>query len=322
MPDVSEAIRDGLGALAGRGEFPAAAYAVTRDGEVTTGGLGGADQETVFQIGSVTKALTGMLLADMAERGQVNLDDPATKYLPGAAPGQVTLLDLATHTSGLPRLPPGLRAYATIHPRDPYAWYPARRFLSSARRDLAAAPGGEQPYRYSNYGFGLLGHLLGEAAGLPYRPLLEQRICGPLGMRASAFDASPVQGHKAGRPVPPWQMGALAAAGGLHSTAADLGRLLTACLAPDGTGLAGAIGAALAPRRRISPDGDSEIGLAWHHALREGERIIWHNGMTGGFSAMVALNPARRTGAAILANSGGVPRSPIDALVLGALAAK
>jgi CubicO group peptidase (beta-lactamase class C family) len=283
---------------------------------VAAGGFGGADPDTVFQIGSVTKAVTGLLLADMAERGQVLLSDQASKYLPGAPPGRVTLLDLATHTSGLPRLPPGLLRYALLRPGDPYAWYPAGALVRAARRSLATAAGG-QPYLYSNYGFGLLGFLLSQAAEVPYPKLAQQRVCGPLGMRATTFDATPVQGYRRGRPAGPWHMGALSAAGGLHSTATDLARLLEACLAPETTGLSQAVRAALAPRVTTSPE--TEVGLAWHHALRDGKRVIWHNGMTGGFSAMVALRPARRAGAAVLANDGGVPPSPLDALVLDAL---
>jgi CubicO group peptidase (beta-lactamase class C family) len=112
-------------------------------------------------------------------------------------------------------------------------------------------------------------------------------------------------------------MGALSAAGGLHSTVTDLARLLAACLTPEAAGLGHAVRSALKPRVTVSPE--TEIGLAWHHALRGGKRVIWHNGMTGGFSAMVALCPARRTGVAVLANDGGVPPSPLDALVLDAL---
>jgi serine-type D-Ala-D-Ala carboxypeptidase/endopeptidase len=317
VPDLRARLSAGLDALVDAGAVPSAGYAVVRDGAVTAGGAGGAGPDTVFQVGSVTKAVTGLLLADLAGRGEVGLTDPATRYLPGAVPGPVTLLDLATHTSGLPRLPPGMLRYALLRPRDPYAWYPARSFLRAARRSLAAAPGGTQPYVYSNYGFGLLGYLLGQAAGVPYRVLAEQRVCAPLGLRATAFDAAPVQGYHRGRPVPPWRMGPLVAAGGLSSTAADLARLLTACLTPDSTPLGPAVRAALAPRVPIPPGG--EIGLAWHHTLHDGQRVIWHNGMTGGYSAMVALHPARRTGIAVLANDGGEPPSPLDALVLDAL---
>ncbi len=309
-------IRSRLAALVDSGKVPSAAYVLVSDEGTVTGGFGGADPETVFQVGSVTKAITGLLLADMAERGQVQLSDPATKYLPRAAPGQVTLLDLATHTSGLPRLPPGMRRYSLLRPGDPYAWYPARALVRTARRSLAAAAGG-QPYVYSNYGFGLLGYLLGQAQGMPYPKLLEQRICGPLGMTATRFNAKPVQGYSRGKPAGPWHMGVLSAAGGLHSTADDLGRLLTACLRPETTPLGQAVRVALTPRVTVSPA--VEIALAWHHALRDGQRVIWHNGMTGGYSAIVALNPARCAGVAVLANDGGVPPSPLDDLVLDTL---
>ena len=309
-----------LAALVERRDVPSVSYAVVTDGGVTVGGHGGTGPDSVFQIGSVTKGLTGLLLADLDARGQVSLADRATDYLPGASPGRVTLLDLATHTSGLPRLPPGLRRYALLRPHDPYAWYPARRFLREARRSLAAAPGGE-PYLYSNYGFGLLGYLLGQAAGTGYERLLAERVCGPLGLRNTGLDAAsvqrPVQGYQRGRPVPPWRLGVMSAAGGLYSTAADLARLLTACLDPDTTSLGAVIRSALAPRAPIS--GGQEIGLAWHHVLRDGRRVIWHNGMTGGYSAIVAFSPARRAGIAALANEAGPLPSPLDAPVIDAL---
>ncbi len=309
-----------LAALVERRDVPSVSYAIVTDGEVTVGGHGGTGPDSVFQIGSVTKGLTGLLLADLDARGQVSLAGRATDYLPGASPGRVTLLDLATHTSGLPRLPPGLLRYALLRPHDPYAWYPARRFLREARRSLAAAPGG-QPYLYSNYGFGLLGYLLGQAAGTGYERLLAERVCAPLGLRATALDAAsvqrPVQGYQRGRPVPPWRLGVMSAAGGLYSTAADLARLLTACLEPDTTSLGAVIRSALAPRAPIS--GNQEIGLAWHHVLRDGRRVIWHNGMTGGYSAIVAFSPARRAGIAALANGAGPLPSPLDAPVIDAL---
>jgi CubicO group peptidase (beta-lactamase class C family) len=305
-----------LGTLVEHGDLPAVSYAVVADGELTLGGHGGTGEDSVFQIGSVTKGLTGLLLADLAARGQVSLSDRATDYLPGASPGPATLLDLATHAAGLPRLPSGMRRYALLRPYDPYAWYPAGRFLREARRSLASAAGG-QPYLYSNYGFGLLGYLLGQAAGTDYEPLLADRVCGPLGLRATAFDARPVQGHQRGRPAPPWHLGMMSAAGGLYSTAADMARLLTALLEPDGTPLDAAIRAAVTPRAEIGPG--AEIGLAWHHALRDGQRVIWHNGMTGGYSAIVAVNPARRAGIAALANGAGPLPSPLDAPVIDAL---
>jgi CubicO group peptidase (beta-lactamase class C family) len=306
-----------LAPLVGRGEVPSLAWAVVRDEDTAAGGFGGAGPATIFQVGSVTKVFTALLLADMAERGEVHLSDPAASYLPGPAqPGLVTLADLATHTSGLPRLPRDLFLSALLHPADPYARYPVARLVRAARRALRSGSPGS-PYAYSNFGFGLLGYLLGQAAGTPYETLVTTRICAPLGLSDTAFAVTDprraAQGHRRGRPVPDWRMGALAGAGGLYSTAADLARFLRACLTAAPAALAPAIRATFTPRLPI-PGG--EIGLAWHHARRGDRTIAWHNGMTGGFSAMVALDLARGLGVATLANTAGAPPSPLDRAVL------
>lgn len=296
---------------------------MVRDTDVTLGGFGGASPQAIFQIGSVTKVFTALLLADMAERGEVSLSEPAVSYLPGGGKspeGAVTLADLATHTSGLPRLPPGLAWYSLLSPRDPYARYPASRFARAARQSLRSAPGASS-YVYSNYGFGLLGYLLGQAAGSPYETLVTERICGPLGLRDTTFEVPAmsrdrmVQGYAGRRAVPPWHLGALAGAGGLYSTAADMGTFLQACLRPAGSPLEGVIRATLAPRLVI---GGAEIGLAWHLTRLGDYTVSWHNGMTGGFSSMIAFDPARKLGIAALANSAGELPSPLDRAVFGA----
>lgn len=315
-PSPGKAVAAELSALAGREEVTSVAYAVVTGNGVCSGGFGGADSGSVFQIGSVTKAFTGLLLADSVARGEVRLSDPGTDYLPGAAPGRITLVELATHTSGLPRLPPGMLKYALLRPRDPYAWYPAGSFLRAARRSLATAPG-NQPYAYSNFGAALLGYLLGQAARTPYQQLVQERICHPLAMTATRFDAGPVQGYSRGRKVPPWHLGPMPAAGGLCSTADDMAKLLAACLRPQGTPLAASAPLALATHAVISPQ--AEVGLGWHHALRDGRRVSWHNGMTGGYSSIIALDAERQTAVAALANRGFPPPSPLDALVMRAV---
>jgi CubicO group peptidase (beta-lactamase class C family) len=118
------------------GAVPSLAWAVVRDGDTTAGGFGGAGPGTIFEIGSVTKVFTALVLADMAERGEVHLSDPAARYLPGRAAEGPTLADLATHTSGLPRLPRGLLSSALLHPGDPYARYPPGRLARDTRRAL------------------------------------------------------------------------------------------------------------------------------------------------------------------------------------------
>jgi serine-type D-Ala-D-Ala carboxypeptidase/endopeptidase len=310
-----------LAPLVSRGDVPSLACAVVRDGDATLAGFGGAGPRTIFEIGSVTKVFTALLLADMAERGEVRLSDPAARYLPGGT-GPVTLGDLATHTSGLSRLPRGLLWSALTHPRDPYAGYRAARLVRAARRSLRASSR-PNAYAYSNYGYGLLGYLLGQAAGSSYQALVTERICGPLGLADTTFEVPPAardrmaQGYARGRAVPGWHLGALAAAGGLHSTAADLAKLLRACLAASaGTALDAAIRATVRPRAGI-PSG--QIGLAWHLTVRGDRELIWHNGMTGGYSAMIAYDPVRSLGVAALANAAGVQPSPLDDAVFAAL---
>ena len=309
-----------LAPLVSRGDVPSLAYAVVRDGDATLGGFGGAGPQTIFEIGSVTKVFTALRLADMAERGQVRLSDPAARYLPGGT-GPVTLADLATHTSGLPRLPPGMVWSALTHPRDPYANYPAARLVRAAHRSLRASSR-PNAYAYSNYGYGVLGYLLGQAAGSSYQALVAERVCGPLGLADTTFEVPQAargrmaQGHARGRAVPGWHLGALAAAGGLHSTAADLAKLLRACLAaPAGTPLDASIRAVVRPRADI-PSG--QVGLAWHLTLCGDRELIWHNGMTGGYSAMIAFDPVRSLGVAALANAAGVQPSPLDQAVFAA----
>ena len=316
-----------LAPLVSQGAVPSLAWAVVQGQDVVLGGAGGAGPRTIFQIGSVTKVFTALLLADMAERGEVHLADLAARYLRDGV-GPVTLADLATHTSGLPRLPRGLFWFALLSPRDPYARYPERRFVRAARRALWTGRGGS-PYRYSNFGYGLLGYLLGQARKSTYQALTAARICGPLGLPDTTFEVPEpsrdrkAQGLQRGHAVPDWHLGPLAGAGALYSTAADLGTLLQVCLGcvisdPHTTSavrLAPAIRATIIPRQPI-PGG--EVGLAWHHTRRGDHTIIWHNGRTGGFSAMVAFDPARSLGIAALANTASRPPSPLDEAVLGA----
>lgn len=147
------------------------------------------DGQTLFEIGSVTKAFTGLLLADMVERGEVKLDDPVVKYLPPGAvvPERngkaITLLDLATHTSGLPRLPDNM---PSADPRNPYADYTEAQLDSFLKghgltRDIGAT------YEYSNLGVGLLGRALARRGDGDYETVLRQRVLKPLGLTSTAI---------------------------------------------------------------------------------------------------------------------------------------
>ena len=178
-PQVWAAVRPGERAIAWRaGEGP---YAAETPGP-----------HTMFEIGSNTKTFTALLLADMVVRGEINYTDPIAAFLPGharpqrnrrrAASAQITLLHLATHTGGLPRLPRNLLARALRDRRtNPYARYTLPDLYAATARLGGGPPPGTR-MRYSNYGVGLLGQLLANAAGTDYGTLITQRICRPLGL--------------------------------------------------------------------------------------------------------------------------------------------
>ena len=311
--------------LVAGGTVPGLVYAVVTPGGQATGHLSRSGSQplgphVLLEIGSVTKVFTALLLADMAERREVQLDDPIARHLPPAvaqacpAADRITLRHLATHTSGLPRLPRNLVPLALRHPADPYAGYSAEHLYRALRKASNPAPAA---YLYSNYGFGLLGHLLSHTAGRPYGELLAERITGPLGLTETMTgvpDGHPAAtGHRRGRPTARWHLGALAGAGALNSTAADLARFLSASLHPEMTPIRPAIEAIQRPA------GSQQTGLGWHICSPAGRPVLWHNGATGGFSAMLALD--RDAGCAIgaVATSAPARHQPLEGTVLTAL---
>jgi CubicO group peptidase (beta-lactamase class C family) len=270
------------------------------------------DGQTVFEIGSVTKVFTALLLADMAEQKLVGFDDPVAELLPGSVvvpqrDGRaITLLDLATHTSGLPRLPDNLAPLIRKKPENPYADYTVKQlyeFLSE--HSLARKPGTE--YAYSNLGMGLLGHALARRAGTSYENLVVQKICLPLGMKETCIKLPEglrsrlARGHdRHGKPAANWDIPVLAGAGALRSTADDLLKFLRANVGPSDSPLSPAIRATHRPRHDIGKS-NGKIALGWH--VRPDGDILWHNGETGGYHSYVAFRPDRTIAVVLLSNS-------------------
>lgn len=267
--------------------------------------------DTVFEVGSVTKVFTSLLLADMVQRGEAALTDPVAKYLPAGVKmperngRQITLEDLATHTSGLPRLPSNL---TPRDPSNPYADYSVEQlyqFLSGYQltRDIGSQ------YEYSNLGGGLLGHVLARRAGMDYEKLVRSRICEPLGMRSTSITPSAdvktrfAIGHDATmKPVAYWDLPTLAGAGALRSTANDMLTFVAANLGYVKSPLSPAMAAMLAVRRPTGVQG-LEIGLGWQILTRDGHEIVWHNGGTGGFRSFIAFERKSGTGVVVLSNA-------------------
>ena len=266
------------------------------------------DERTLFEIGSITKAFTGVLLADAVVRKEVALEDPISRFLPEKVKAldyqgtPISLLHLATHTAGLPPLPGNFRSK---DPNNPYADYTVQElydFLSGYA--LPRKPGEKSDY--SNLGAGLLGHLLAHRAGKSYEELLVERICGPLGLADTRIGLTPEQrgrlarGHGAdGELVANWDLPTLAGAGAIRSSAADMARFVRANLEPTGTPLAEALRLSHTPRFVVA--GDTSMGLGWHINTRA--KTIWHNGQTGGYHSFTGFIPERRAAVVVLANS-------------------
>jgi CubicO group peptidase (beta-lactamase class C family) len=272
------------------------------------------DGKTLFEIGSVSKVFTGLLLADMAQRKEIALDDTVGKFLPPSVTvprrpdREITLLDLATHTSGLPGLPPNIVPQIVENPSNPFAAYTVEQlyeFLSTHK--LEAVPGAQ--FAYSNLGVGLLGHTLATRAETGYEELLVDRIAGPLGMRDTRIGLSDAMrkrlapGHDAdGNLALNWDIPTLAGAGALRSTVDDMLVFLSANLGLRETDLAGAIRTTHVPRHPMGNSG-GQIAMGWH--LGPDELTFWHNGQTGGYHSFVAFRKDRKIGVVVLANSPG-----------------
>jgi serine-type D-Ala-D-Ala carboxypeptidase/endopeptidase len=265
------------------------------------------DGDTIFEIGSISKVFTSLVLADMVNRKEVNLEDPAAKYLPENVKmperngKSITLLDLSTHTSGLPRLPSNLKLK---DPHNPYADYGVDdlyQFLSSYT--LPRDPGSE--VEYSNLGAGLLGHLLAYRAGTDYESLIGSRITGPLSMPdtgitlSSSMERRMATGHSAMlAPVADWDLPTLAGAGALRSSANDMLTFLEAFLGYRESPLATAMKAMLEVRRPVGKT-KFEVGLGWNILGAS----AWHDGGTGGFRSFVAYDPKERIGVVVMSNT-------------------
>lgn len=269
-------------------------------------------RDTIFEIGSITKGFTGLLLADMVRKGEVALDDRASKYsrvgakLPAFDSREITLRDLVTQTSSLPRLPPG---FAPSNARNPYADFDADALYAALARTTLARPIGQRP-EYSNLGFMWLSEMLARRAGKPYEALLKERVLDPLGMSDTGITLSEGQRaraatpHAAGyQPTPLWDVpGDLGGVGALRSSLADMLKLAAALAGRRDTPLKETIALALEPMRPAEMPGNA-TGYAWVTLERPGVRVYWHNGGTGGSHAMIAVNPRTRTAAVVLVDS-------------------
>ncbi len=270
--------------------------------------------DSVFEIGSVTKVFTTTLLADMAQKGEVTLDAPAQTYAPAGMSlpvrdgKHITLGHLAEQNSGLPRIPFSLNATSMANPYAAYTTELLNEFLGGYK--LIRDPGAQ--FEYSNLGMGVLGNLLANRAGQSYEQLVQARILKPLGMTMSGIAFTPemqavlARGHGGdGKPAGNWDLPTLAGAGALRSNMTDMLKFLDANLGEPKNDLERAMRTAQQPRFRISDD--SEIGLGWITMETKAGKFVFHDGGTGGYGAIVGLDPKRGVGLVLLGNRTGIP---------------
>lgn len=308
---------------------------VDRDGTVffQSGTLAAGDPrhptpDTHFELGSITKVFTALLLAESERLGKVSRLDPAAKYLlPAGDPAQaelakITLLSLTTHTAGLPRMPTNFSLNPSALAATTAA-YDDAQLLAALRTDGVAAKPGR--VAYSNLGGAILGEALAAAWGTSYVEAVTEHILRPLKLNATSvgLTGSPAPedlpiGHAAdGTPVPPLTFKALAPAGALRSTARDMARFVSAALQGGDGPLHAAFDATLQPQAASLEIG-GHVGLGWLIAEGGASPVAWHNGATAGSFSFVAINRTAGTGLVILSNI----KKPNDQLGLALIGAK
>lgn len=272
-------------------------------------GASAAVSATQFQIGSITKAFTHLLLAEMAAAGEVGYTTEigdivgADFEFANPAVGSITLRELATHTSGLPRLPANL---SPADARDPYRDYDEEALLAGLAMTRAKQPLGSH-FAYSNFGVGLLGYLLGAIHGGGYEAALQDYVLTPAGLEATTFrpTESAALGFSEGNVVPAWRFDALMGAGALWSTTPDLLRLLQPYLGEEREAVRRDPRADLLPVEANA--GRYGVTRVWHVAEGGEERVYWHSGRTGGYAGFLGFRPETAEAVAILVSGDADP---------------
>lgn len=282
----------------------------------TADGEGKANNNTIYEIGSISKVFTSLLLADAVVRGDIeltataNVRNDAQLKLPSHDERSISWLDLSTHRSGLPRLPDNL-APATLD--NPYSEYNSEKAAEAlAELKLPRSPGESQ--EYSNFAVSVLGYLVGENAESSYQQLLRQRIAKPLGMSDCTVKISAAQKKRmatphaaVGSPTPVWTWADLPGAGGVRATMKDMMRFARAQLNPPTNKLGEAIDLTWKPHTKADNSG-AAMGLGWM-IMDDGE-THWHNGQTGGSHSMLLINRKQKLALIVLSNTADIRLDP------------
>ena len=278
-------------------------------GTKTIGGQS-VNEHTIYEIGSISKTFTAILLAQMVQEGKLKTDDAAQKYLPGTVKlpvkegKQITMGLLSDHTSGLPRMP---NNFAPKDPANPYVDYTVEQmydFLNNytLTRDIGSA------MEYSNLAAGLLGHILSLKAGKSYEDLIVSKIASPLAMKSTkiTFDKQMIKnlatGHSQGEQVSNWDIPTLAGAGAIRSSLNDMLIYLAANMGSKKSTLYPAM-QLTHQARHDKAGGGTRVGLGWIISKGAEGDVIWHNGGTGGYRTFIGFVKETGKGVVVLTNS-------------------
>ena len=269
---------------------------------------------TLYELGSISKVFTGILLAHAVESGQLRLNQTIGSIIPRARQSNpavadsITLRHLSTHSAGLPRMPTN---WNPAKRSEPYADYDRTLLVDFAAKVKPFAQPGKR-YLYSNVGVGMLGELLAIHSKTDYGTLLKQTITQPLKMTDTCVKLDALKRERLATPHrtlllgfglvedTPWEFDALAGAGGIRSTTTDMIRFLQAAIQPPKNLLGDAIDLSW-QEHSASIDGANAMGLGW--IFSRDKKARWHNGMTGGYSSMILVNRNTKTGVVVLSNT-------------------
>lgn len=268
------------------------------------------DENSVFEIGSISKVFTTILLADEVNKGNMRLSDPISKYLPKdvKVPNRngkvITLKDLATHSSGLPRMPDNFKP---DNPGNPFADYTVNQMYEFISNYELTKNIGER-YEYSNYAMGLLGHILELKTEKSYEQLIVDNIANKYGMKHTGMVITDemkknlAKGHSGNQEMENWDFLTLGGAGGIKSTATDMVKFIQANMSNDNFPINKAM--QLSHKEAFkNVEGNFKIGLGWHYAPIGDKKIIWHNGQTAGYHSFAGFIEGTTKGVVVLSNS-------------------
>lgn len=312
---IPQPVKDEIKTRADHGVYPSAALGIWEEGKATYFIYGykntlkkeKADKSTLYEIGSITKTYTGLLMAKYTGEGKLKPDFPADTLLPDSIRlrddkgNPIRLAHLATHTSGLPRLPDNLDLSSLD---NPYRDYTRKELFDYLRHYRPTGIG--KRYLYSNLGVGLLGELLAISQDSDYGKLLQKEVLAPLKLGHTYLKVPEKQagnfatGYMGNHPVGHWDFKAFAGAGGLRASITDLLAYGRSYLDPENP-LKKAAGISMKPH--YTDKNDRKYGLGWHFS----DSVAFHSGGTGGFRSFIAIDPGKERVVAIVVNSGSNP---------------